>query len=146
MNNSLFFLCTIVSQIIDVFFMLKQFYNKGSKDEFYVVKVWIWVWFIYLIFFFSKSIYIIKKIQLCQYLYICILSSNTNTCYLLFSSLAVFFPYAWLINRILYIYTCVLVSFLFYILSVILVCAHAYTHISGFFPTVMINMLFLGDS
>ncbi len=41
MNNSLFFLCTIVSQIIDVFFMLKQFYNKGSKDEFYVVKVWI---------------------------------------------------------------------------------------------------------
>ncbi len=41
MNNSLSFLCNIVSQLIDVVFMLKQFYNKGSKDAFYVVKVWI---------------------------------------------------------------------------------------------------------
>jgi hypothetical protein len=30
-----------MSQIIDLFPMLKELYNKGAQDAFYVVKVWV---------------------------------------------------------------------------------------------------------
>jgi hypothetical protein len=134
--------------------MLKQFYNKGSKDALYVVKVWIWVWFIFLIFSLANQYILLRKYNyanICTYVsYQAIILPGIFSS-LLFSGCSFFIP---LINQAYIVYyTCVLLPFLFYILSVIVVCVCSffivrsciYTYIC-FLSTVMIDMLFLGHS
>jgi hypothetical protein len=42
-----------VNQIIDLFPMLKELYDKGSQDAFYVVKVWVGLLFFFFLLIFD---------------------------------------------------------------------------------------------